>query len=77
LPNPTASHFMPNGKLSAGWQNYLRKLMHIARKRDRIDDAELEAGLAEELAFRVPGTPALPTAADPNEPPSPPELGDD
>jgi monofunctional biosynthetic peptidoglycan transglycosylase len=77
LPNPTASHFNPNGKLSAGWQNYLRKLMHIARKRDRIDEAELEAGLAEELAFRVPGSPTLPAPPDPNEPPAPPELGED
>lgn len=77
LPNPTASHFSPNGKLSAGWQNYLRKLMHIAHQRERIDDAELEAGLAEELAFRVPGSPALPPEPDPAEPPSPLELGDD
>ncbi len=77
LPNPTYSHFNPDGKLSAGWQNYLRKLMHIARKRERIDDSELEAGLAEEIAFRVPGAPAPRSAPDPGEPPAPPELGDD
>lgn len=77
LPNPTYSHFNPDGKLSAGWQNYLRKLMRIARQRERIDDSELEAGLAEEIAFRVPGAaPALPPP-DANEPPAPPELGEE
>ncbi len=52
LPNPTFSHFGPDGRLSPKWQSYLRRLMHIARKIKRIDDAELEAGLAEELEFR-------------------------
>lgn len=75
LPNPTYSHFAPNGKLSAGWLNYLHKLMHIAHKIKRIDDAELEAGLAEEIAFRVPGTPS-PSPSESNEPPAPPELGE-
>lgn len=74
LPNPTASHFAPDGKLRAGWQGYLRKLMHIAHQRERIDDAELAAGLAEEIAFRVPGAPAPIASPDAGEPASPPEL---
>jgi Transglycosylase len=77
LPNPTSGHFEPDGKLSAGWQRYLRKLMHIARKRERIDDVELEAGLAEVVAFRVPGVAASPPTFDAGEPSAPPELGDD
>lgn len=58
LPNPTSSRFAPDGKLKSGWRNYLHKLMHIAHKIRRIDDAELEAGLAEEVAFRVPSAEA-------------------
>jgi hypothetical protein len=75
LPNPTYSRFGPNGKLNASWLNYLHRLMHIAHKIKRIDDAELEAGLEEEIAFRVPGK-ALEPAFDGAEPPAPPELND-
>jgi len=52
LPDPTRQHFEPDGRLMPHWAEYLKKLMHIARDHDRITDAELEAGLAEELAFR-------------------------
>ncbi len=78
LPNPTFSRFAPDGKLKAGWQNYLRRLMHIAHKIKRIDDAELEAGLAEEIAFREPGAAAFAPSdgAAADEPPSLPELED-
>jgi membrane peptidoglycan carboxypeptidase len=79
LPNPTYSRFGPDGRLNASWLGYLHRLMHIAHKIKRIDDAELEAGLAEEVAFRVPGT-AVVTGAPPTEgldAPAPPELGDD
>jgi hypothetical protein len=78
LPNPTYSRFGPDGKLNPQWQSYLRRLMHIAHKIKRVDDAELEAGLAEEIAFRVPGTPT-PDSGDPaafEEPPAPSELGE-
>ncbi len=75
LPNPTYSRFGADGKLNPGWSAYLRKLMHIAHKRKRIDDAELEAGLAEEIAFRVPGKPQE-AELDAGEAPAPPELGD-
>lgn len=60
LPNPTYSRFGPDGKLNAGWLSYLHRLMRIAHKIKRIDDAELQAGLEEVIAFRVPGAPALP-----------------
>lgn len=82
LPNPTYSRFGPDGKLHPSWQAYLRKLMHIAHKIKRIDDAELQAGLEEEIAFRVPGelTPAAPGVHLPDGEASPeqalPELGD-
>ncbi len=52
LPDPTRQHFEPDGRLMPHWAEYLKKLMHIARDHDRITDDELEAGLAEELAFR-------------------------
>lgn len=80
LPNPTYSRFAPNGKLNAGWLSYLHRLMHIAHKIKRIDDAELQAGLEEEIAFRVPGeAQALPPIpADDSVPDAPalPELDD-
>jgi len=77
LPNPTYSRFGPDGKLNQGWLSYLHKLMHIAHKIKRIDDAELEAGLAEQIAFRVPGVPAptLPEG-DSGDAPAPPELSE-
>lgn len=80
LPNPTYSRFGPDGKLNAGWLGYLHRLMQIAHKIKRIDDAELQAGLQEEIAFRVPGTAAeapLPSDGDALDAPAPPELDDD
>jgi len=81
LPNPTYSRFGPNGKLNAGWLTYLHRLMHIAHKIKRIDDAELQAGLEEEIAFRVPGNAAVPastsTEGDVPDAPALPELDDD
>jgi hypothetical protein len=52
LPDPTRQHFEPDGRVSPRWAEYIKKLMRIARSVDRITDEELEAGLAEELAFR-------------------------
>ncbi len=52
LPDPTRTHFEPDGRLSPRWAEYIKKLMRIARSVDRITDAELEAGLEEELAFK-------------------------
>jgi hypothetical protein len=76
LPNPTFSRFGPDGKLNARWLDYLHRLMHIAHKIKRIDDAELEAALQEEIAFRQPGSggatlPVFDGGANAN----PPELG--
>ena len=77
LPSPTYSHFQPDGKLGRGWLAYLHKLMHIAYKIKRIDDAELQAGLEEEIAFRVPGSAVLvPGDGEPGDA-APPELGDE
>lgn len=55
LPNPSYSRFGPDGRLSSKWLQYLHRLMRIAHKIKRIDDVELQAGLEEEIAFRVPG----------------------
>ena len=62
LPNPSYSRFGPDGKLNAGWLSYLHRLMQIAHKIKRIDDAELQAGLEEEIAFRVPGAATAPAS---------------
>jgi penicillin-binding protein 1A len=70
LPNPMYSRFGPNGKLNAGWLSYLHRLMQIAHKIKRIDDAELQAGLEEEIAFRVPGAATAP-ASGPTDDSSP------
>jgi hypothetical protein len=52
LPDPTRQHFEPDGDVTERWSEYLKKLMRIAKKVDRISDDELEAGLAEEVGFR-------------------------
>lgn len=54
LPAPDTQHFAADGHVKDGWAGYLRKLMHIARKIRRITDEELQAGLAEQVAFRKP-----------------------
>lgn len=78
LPNPTYSRFGPDGKLKPQWSSYLQRLMHIAHKIKRIDDSELQAGLEEEIAFRVPAaeatTVAAPAGEEPLEERAPPEL---
>jgi hypothetical protein len=79
LPKPDVHHFAPDGRVSEKWMSYLRKLMHIARKIQRISDEELEEGLAEEVAFRKPnllleaGAPAEESGDE--QPPAVPELG--
>ena len=52
LPDPTRTHFEPDGRISPRWGEYIKKLMRIAHSVKRISEAELEAGLEEELAFR-------------------------
>lgn len=51
LPSPKANHFERDGALRAGWAEHLHYLMRIARKINRINDEELEAGLSERLVF--------------------------
>ena len=55
-------------------------ILQIAHKIKRIDDAELQAALEEEIAFRVPGATSVPAAAPGDgagpEAPTPPELED-
>jgi hypothetical protein len=70
LPDPTRQHFEPDGSLNPRWTAYLRKLMHIARRVDRISDEELEAGLAEEIAFRKGNGESGPRDLDATEPAS-------
>ncbi|MEO6601519.1 MAG: transglycosylase domain-containing protein, partial [Polyangiaceae bacterium] len=53
LPNPEHQHFDLDGKVSAGWTRYLQRLMHIAKKIDRITLDQLDTGLTEQVAFRV------------------------
>jgi penicillin-binding protein 1A len=79
LPNPTHSRFGPDGKLNASWLNYLHRLMRIAHKIKRIDDEELQAGLEEQIAFRVPGTTEFAPNPDDVAPeaPAPLELEDE
>ncbi|HEY3499709.1 MAG TPA: biosynthetic peptidoglycan transglycosylase [Polyangiaceae bacterium] len=63
LPDPTRQHFSPDGSISPRWDQYLKKLMNIARQVKLITDEELAAGLEEEIAFRKPGeSGALPVA---------------
>ena len=51
LPNPKRHYFMPDGKLSPRWADYLRRLMRLMRERGRIDDAALQRGLAENVVL--------------------------
>ncbi|WP_438019701.1 biosynthetic peptidoglycan transglycosylase [Sorangium sp. So ce315] len=64
LPNPKIQHFSPSGEVTPAWSGYLRKLMQIAHKRQRISDEELEKGLQETV---VRGSPAPHLA--PRQPP--------
>lgn len=57
LPNPKIQHFGADGAVTAGWSNYLRKLMYIAVKIHRISDEELEEALREQVTFGVPYSP--------------------
>jgi len=54
LPNPERQHFDRDGKVSAAWTSYLQRLMRIAKKIGQINDEQLAAGLAEQVAFHVP-----------------------
>jgi hypothetical protein len=62
LPDPTRQHFTPDGAVTERWSEYLRKLMRIANKVERITVEELEAGLAEQVGFRQGGAPQAPVA---------------
>ncbi|WP_437561986.1 biosynthetic peptidoglycan transglycosylase [Sorangium sp. So ce542] len=55
LPNPSVQHFDASGEVTPAWSEYLRKLMQIAHRRNRISDEELEKGLQETV---VRGSPA-------------------
>jgi hypothetical protein len=64
LPNPKQQHFAADGQVTAGWSNYLRRLMHVARKLGRIDDEELEDSLREQVTFRVATSPRAPAEGE-------------
>lgn len=79
LPNPKIDHFTPQGPVRPSWMAYLRKLMEVANKRDRITEEELEDGLRETV---VRGSPApfrapKPEDATNGEAPQAPEEDDD
>lgn len=59
LPSPKVSHFGADGHVAPGWAAYLRRLMGNALRMHRIDQAELEASLAEEIVFGVPAAPRV------------------
>ena len=63
LPNPEHQHFDHDGKVSAGWSRYLQRLMHIAKKIGHINDEQLAAGLAEQVAFHVADSGGAPSGA--------------
>lgn len=55
LPNPKLDFFGADGHVHAGRMKFLRTLMAIAHKRGHFTEAELDAGVEEELTFGVPG----------------------
>ncbi|MCC6215517.1 MAG: transglycosylase domain-containing protein [Polyangiaceae bacterium] len=70
LPNPRVQHFGADGRVSAGWLAYLRRLMRAAERLRRVTPEELELALREHPAFRVPSSPVDP-AVDVAAPGSP------
>lgn len=59
LPNPKLAFFGADGHVHAGRMKFLRTLMAIAHKRGHFSQAELDAGLEEQLTFGVPGDQAI------------------
>lgn len=51
LPSPGARHFGADGKWTAARARHVRQLLEVAKKRDRLTEAELAAALGEELVF--------------------------
>lgn len=64
LSNPKKQHFGPGGQVTAGWMGYLRKLMKLGNRIHLVSDAELEDGLREQVTFKMPYSPRLPSEAD-------------
>jgi len=62
LPNPKASHFLPDGTLSPGWKKHLNRLLGIAKERALISVEELQQGLDETIALGRAGSGDSPTA---------------
>ncbi|MEZ4225848.1 MAG: biosynthetic peptidoglycan transglycosylase [Polyangiaceae bacterium] len=61
LPNPKRHYFGADGRVTPGWMGYLRKLMRIGYKIRRVSEAELGDALLEEVTFKVPYSPRLPS----------------
>jgi membrane peptidoglycan carboxypeptidase len=53
LPNPKSLHFTADGRISAGWQKQVRRILTIAHSRHTLSDEELKLSLSEELRFGV------------------------
>jgi membrane peptidoglycan carboxypeptidase len=66
LPSPKRHYFGADGRVTPGWMGYLRKLMRIGVKIRRVTDAELADALQEEVTFKVPYSPRIPSEDSPD-----------
>ncbi len=67
LPRPSVQYFGSGGAVTEAWSNYLRRLMHVARKIRRVDETELADGLSEIVTYGAARSPRreLPPDEDP------------
>lgn len=82
MPNPKIQHFGVDGAVAPSWSDYLRKLMKIARDRNRISDEELDEGLRETVIRGAPAPqrsahPVAPGSTDGLDPQMPAEPSDE
>ncbi len=64
LPRPVGDHKLyEKGTLPESWVKNLQALMQIARKTEKISDAELKEGLGETIVFHKEGDPPPPPRA--------------
>lgn len=49
LPSPKRERFDKDGKIDAGWDKYVRRIVRVMRERDLISDHEAEEGLTQEV----------------------------
>ena len=66
LPNPNRAYAAADGRLSARWAEYVRKLVRIMQQRKHITPEEMAAGIEEELVLH-PTAPASGRAEAPQD----------